>query len=742
MALIFKEKYLYIYLILLFVIALINFNDAIAQTTNPTILNSNGDIPKAIILNADQITEDNELDIITAKGNVEIIQDGRVILADRISYGQRSDTLSASGNVRIIEPSGEILFTNYLELRNGLKDGLIKKIQILLSDNSRIAANSAIRSGGNKIEMRNAVYSPCDICKENPKKSPLWQIKAKRVVHDRDAKKIEYHSAIMEIGGVPIIYTPYFSHPDPSVKRKSGFLIPNIGSTTHTGIFTQIPYFITLDDDKDITFNPILTTKEGLFLSGEYRQQFNNGKFKISGSLVNSDLQISKNTNGSNIRKNNYARGHIFAKGDFDINNTWRSGFDINLASDQTYLKKFKFWNTAGNSLTSNIYAEAFSQRSYVSVNAYKFQDLRTGHRPNTPKILPMLDYNGMGNMDKLGGRWSIDANFRGLKRADSANSLRMSAIGGYQVPFTSASGYVTTLSANIRSDLYYTKHNSITDNLDRAVKDGTDFRLHGNIGVDWRYPLVRKYQSGYQIFEPVVSLFVAPDSDIKKNIRNEDSTVIESDDTNLFSANRAPGLDIIEGGIRAVYGFKIANYFKEGGLLSAFIGQSYKFNNETPQFTNVTQIEKHRSDILGRVTFNSDKFIDLRYRFAIDERQYKFNRNELGFDFDIMAVNFSGDYTYISNSSNVNKTAIEEIKLSANRKIGEYWSINGHITKDLTSGGKIRKSGLGIKYEDECLVLSGNIDRDYTKNLNYTSSDSFFLRITFKTLGEIDLIQ
>lgn len=710
--------------------------------TTPTSIFSGGPDSKApVIVKADEVNHDQELGIIVAKGNVEVAQGERVLLADTISYSQKTNTVTASGNVVIIEPSGEVMFASYVELTDNLKDGIIENIRILLSDDARITANGAKRTAGTRTDMVKAVYSPCEICKEDPTRAPLWQIKAKQVIHDQTAQQVEYNSAVMEFGGVPVFYTPYFSHPDPTVQRKTGFLVPNAGSTTDTGVFVQIPYFIALGDDKDVTVDPIYTQDEGLFFSGEYRQRFLNGEIEFSGSLGTADRTVGQTASGVDSIEEDDVRGHIFAKGQFDLDETWRTGFDINRSTDQSYLKKFDFWGDPGNSMTSNVYAEGFRQKSYISANAYSFQDLRSGNRPDTPIILPLLDYNGIGETDDYGGRWSLDGNFRTLTRDDTADSLRTSVIGGYEVPFTANAGHVTTLSANLRGDVYYTNQNSEVDDLGRSVDDGTETRMHGNIGIDWRYPFARNSDWGYQMFEPVASLFIAPDSDATANIRNEDSTVIESDDTNLFSANRAPGLDIIEGGVRGVYGFKFANYFKDDGLFSAFIGQSYKFSDEDDDFITATQLEEHRSDILGRMSLRTNKYLNMTYRFAVDETEHELNRSELGFNAGIPAFRVSGDYTLTRDAVDPEIIEIEEIKIAATSQIDDFWSMRAHVTQDLnaTGGSETRKAGFGLTYEDECLIFSSRIERDYTEDLDFGPSDSFYFRIVFKTLGEID---
>ncbi len=188
-----------------------------------------------MLLFADQLVYDQVKGIATATGNVEASQAGRVLRAERLTYYERTDTVVASGNVALLEPTGEVLFADYVELTDAFKNGVIHDIRMLFSDDSRMAANAAVRNDGNRTIMNKAVYSPCDLCQKDPTRPPLWQIKATRVIHNQSAQRVDYYDAILEFYGVPVAYTPYFSHPDPTVDRKTGFLVPDYGSSSDLG---------------------------------------------------------------------------------------------------------------------------------------------------------------------------------------------------------------------------------------------------------------------------------------------------------------------------------------------------------------------------------------------------------------------------------------------------------------------------------------------------------------------------
>ena len=235
-----------------------------------------------VLFTADQMEYDETLMTVTARGAVELSQRDRVLRADLVTYNQKTDMVTATGNVVLVEPSGEVAFADYVELTGDMRDGFIDQLRVLLTDNSRLAANSARRIDGTRKEMSQAVYSPCELCAKDPTRPPLWQMKARRVVHDEVSKDIVYRDAVMEIAGVPVAYMPYFSHPDPTVDRRSGVLIPRIGYSDDLGAVFGLPYYHTFSPQNDMTLEPIYMSEEGAMLLGEYRHRFYFGEVTLA----------------------------------------------------------------------------------------------------------------------------------------------------------------------------------------------------------------------------------------------------------------------------------------------------------------------------------------------------------------------------------------------------------------------------------------------------------------------------
>ena len=289
-----------------------------------------------VLLSADSVDYDQDLGIVTARGKVELSQGGRLLLADTVSFSEKTNVVTASGNVSILEPTGEAMFANYTELTDDLQQGFVDQVRILLSDNSKFAALQGERREGRYTRMENAVYSPCELCAADPSRPPIWQIRAARITHDQQAHDVYYRDATLEVAGVPVMWMPFFGHPDPTVERRSGFLTPGGGISSDLGTYARINYFFDIDETKDFTLEVTPSTEDKLLLGGEYRQRFATGSITVSGSATYADR--ARETAAGIVEKKDF-RGHIFGTGRFDIDENWRWGFDVKRVTDNTHLR-------------------------------------------------------------------------------------------------------------------------------------------------------------------------------------------------------------------------------------------------------------------------------------------------------------------------------------------------------------------------------------------------------------------
>lgn len=714
-------------------LAVFSLQPAFGQQLSTSALGSSGETP--ILLRADDITQDQELGIVVARGSVEVANGERVLLSDTLSYNQNAKTVTASGNVRLLEPDGTVLFSEFMELSEDLLEGTIENIRVLLQDDARLAANGARRTGGNRTELAKGVYSPCEACKDDPQRAPLWQVKAQRVVHDQEGQQVTYTNAFLEMFGIPVMYTPYLSHPDPTVERRSGFLAPSYGTSTTSGTFVRVPYFWAIDDSQDLTFDPVYTIDDGLFGSGEYRRAFDDGEITISGSLGVADLQTTEN--GSTVTKEDELRGHVFVDASYDIDETWRAGLNMQRLTDKAYLRRFGYWTNPGNFATSEAFIEGFRGRHYAIAQALSFQELRSSVTADTPEIFPIMNYRGLGDADGTGGRWSLDAASRVLTDNDDADSRMISLHGGYRSEQITSFGLVNIFDMKLRGDLYHLDQLASASATGVAERDGFTGRLIPSIGYTASYPLARYSIQGRQVIEPVFAAFLAPNGGNPSEIANADSLGFEADYISLFDPNRVNGLDRIETGQRVVGGVKLTHFQDDGGRLQAFVGNSYRFR-EDASLRDDLNIRAGQSDFVGMLQASPNSFFDFGYRFNFSANDGRANRSEVYGTLGGSGLKLNGQYSFLRDTVSTDTPEVEELSLSGSSQLDEFWSVRASTLQDLTDGGDSLMHSVAMRYEDECFVFDGTFQRTFFTGEDVTPEDLLLFKLTFKTLGEV----
>ena len=701
----------------------------LAQDDGGTLLDA-GNLSDNVVLQADEIRYDQALQIVTASGNVEIASAGRILQADTISYNQNSDIVTATGNIVLLEPTGEVFFSDYVELTGDLKSGVISGIRILLDENTRVAANGARRTGGVVTEMRKGVYSPCDLCEDDPNAAPLWQVKAVRIVHNQETRDVEYYDTFFEVFGMPIGYSPYFRHPDPTVKRRSGFLAPSYGSNSNLGLILNVPYYFNLAPNRDATLTTMFLTKEAPVFLGEYRALTGAGGYELDGALT---YTTARDNTGQELDGNEF-RYFIRGDGQWDYDPTWRYGFDLYRSSDDTFLDRYNFDNV--DTLTSDVYVEGFRNRSYASASSYVFQGLRASDdQDQIPVVLPWLEYQLVTNPEADGSFFTLDASALALTRQDGTDTQRVSVGAGYELPYLSDDGQLFTLRASVRGDGYHV--NDLAVGNGQPDVNGFEGRIWPVASLEWRYPFVRQSGSVQQVVEPIIMGVISPNGGNPAEIPNEDSQDFEFDDINLFSENRFPGIDRVEGGPRINYGIRLGAFGANGGRTEVLVGQVYRARVDDT-FSPGTGLDAHFSHFVGRVLVSPNEYLDLLYRFRIDNESFALRRSELGFTAGPEWLRVSATYVRLKDDPNLVVDTTEEreqLFTSAIVDFGDGWGATGNWREDLTGAGTI-SYGAGLLYENECIVIEAGVDRSFTENRDVQPDTTFLVTIRLKQLG------
>jgi LPS-assembly protein len=686
-----------------------------------------GDGP--VLLIADRVEYDTEANVVTASGNVEVTRGERRLLADTLRYDQDTDLMEAEGNVALLEPTGDTLFADRVVLSGDLREGVAEQLRARLVDNSLLAARGGRRTGGVRTELDRAVFSPCPLCPEGDE-PPLWRLTARRVIHDQERQNISYRHAFLELYGVPIAYLPYFTHPDPTVERRSGFLAPSFGNDGILGLSVQPFYYFAPAPNYDVTLAPIFYTRENPVLTVEYRHLLESGSFQFNGSGTYASKPIEQE--GDPQPSGNTFRGAIEGHGRFRLPDQWQSGFDLDVASDDTYLQRYGF--SDDNVLTSRLFAERFWERDFLTLNAYGFQGLREDDDQELiPIALPLARAHVVSEPWRWGSRFHVDTSAVALTRTGGLDTRRVSTTGGWQLPWYGRIGDRYDLQLSMRGDFYQTDGDPQTFEENGS---GTEGRVIPRATLHWSWPFIGELFGLSQVIEPVAMASWATTGNNDDDIPNEDSQDLEFDDTSLFEPNRFPGLDRVQGGTSLAYGLRFGTY-GQSGLFSGLIGQAYSFDKD-PEFDPSTGLDTKLSDYVGRIDFSPGEWLDATYRFRLDREDLDFVRNEVGVSLGPREVRFGIDYLMLRDDPALQVLRKrEEITADLWFRVSDSLALGAQTRRNLEADTTIFHR-FGLVYTHPCLQFVAGVERRNTNDRDAEDTTTFSFRVTLKHLGEI----
>jgi LPS-assembly protein len=751
------------------------------------VLERNGQ--KQMLVQAREIDYDYANKRVAAVGNVQIYYGGSTLEADKVVYDQGTKRLHAEGNVRLTDEDGKITYGQIMDLSDDYRDGFVDSLRLDTPDQTRMAATRAERTKGNYTVFYNGVYTACAPCKDNPKKPPLWQVKAARIIHDQKEHMIYFEDASLEFFGKPLAWLPYFSAPDPTVKRKTGFLMPSITSTSIYGFGVEIPYYWAMAPNYDVTVAPKVTTKQGLLMQGEFRQRLLDGAYLIRGSGINQE-DPSAFTAGPDHKW----RGSLESNGKFAINQNWVWGWDALLLSDKYYLQDYSpslsayRQNSENLSVTSEgisqLYLSGAGDRSYFDARSIYYLGFSPlDQQTHIPTIHPVIDYDYVFDRPILGGEVGYKLNFTSLSRNqadfDAINSATANALssgaadpctvqsadprqncvlrgipGSYnrfsgetqwRRSFTDSLGQVFTPFASIRADAA-----SLQVNNDPTVAnfiqtgDSDLVRAMPTVGIEYRYPFISVQSWGTQTIEPIVQVIARPNEPQIGQWPNEDSQSFIFDASNLFRVDKFAGWDRVEGGGRANYGIQYTAQLNKAGAFTALFGQSAQLFGENsyaqpgPSNTGLDSgLDKTMSDYVSSFSYQPNSTLTFSSRNRFDESTFAVKSLELETSaaFDRWNVSLMyGDYAaqpdigFIDRRQGVYGTA--RVKLAAN------WALFGGARYDINAD-KFTATNLGIGYIDDCLILALNYITGYSySGPTVTTNHQIMLQLSLRTLG------
>jgi LPS-assembly protein len=694
--------------------------------------------PDGTVANVDamRVDYDPKTKIAVATGLVRMTYGPFTLVATRVEYNQVTGDFKANGSVELREPNGNVLQADQLAITEKFKAGFAAHMRALLTNDVIISADYVKRTSDGITVYENARYSVGKDCitKDGV---PIWSIETDQTTHDEVTHNLYHVNPRFKIAGHTIASLPYWQQPDPTVKRRSGWLSPNVKIGDTYGVGAVTPYFWAIAPDRDLTFSPMLSTKQGLAGDVEWRQRTKSGQYNIRAYGA---YQMDPSLPDDNQRW----RGAVKTAGDFQINQDWKWGWDGTLVSDRNFLDNYDY---DGREIAqSDVYATGLWDQTYVSAQLLNFQSLDNSVNDDVlPTALPYVLGEKIVPQAAFGGDLKFNWSVYSLRRNDSdtpfatvnhgTDQTRGTVEVEWKTQLISDMGVVVSPFAKLRSDIYVT--NGVPDaTVAGGYRDSeTTTRVLPTAGVDMRFPFIASYDSGQSIISPVFQLISAADeSDINK-IGNEDAVTLNLDHTSLFLADRFTGLDRFEGGTRANLGLTYSFLGSGGNFVRASVGESVHLAGQN-SFATGSGLDGTQSDLVGSVVVQPWNWLALSYEARVEEDLSQLNRQEAtaSLTFDSFSANVS--YLNFGAEPAFGRISAEHwISTDARYQLSSYWYAFGGVGYDFSHDVLTRKTA-GLEFDCDCMNLK----------LSYTGTDDAVTRATenkvmlsveFATLGK-----
>lgn len=754
------------------------FPTTAAGTNRPLQLPKNSPFrdPDIIYLEADTLINDTDAFTLTAKGNVEGRYQDRTLRADQVTYNNNTGQVIALGNVILIDPTGATQFADQIELSGELEAGTATNFTARFEEGGILGASFVARDGKEGVELFNAYYTACEPCREAEKggKEPTWQIKARKVKQNPERNSIEYTNAVFQLAGIPVFYTPYLSHPDPSAKRASGLLAPFGGFTGDKGLKAEIPYYWAIDDYTEATITPHIYSKVNPLIEVDARRKFYSGEINLNGSFTygsafdnNGDpftdpAQFSNQDEATTGRR---LRSHIFADGLFNLTDFWTTGFGAQAATDDLYLRRYDLderprqsgiYQADSRRLLSQAFTLGQNENTRFSLSTFGFQSLRTSVISNDsepeiftvfreddstlPIAIPKIELNHFLTDPVFGGRAELFGDLTLLNRKIGEDYLRSTGGISYEKTWIAPGGIEVKPFGQARFDyIELERDEGETSEVSRNI---------GHVGVDIRYPFIKRSGNANIVIEPRVQITQGfGDVEIENfsaNLENENSALLLQDSlgldfgrSNFWARNKSLGYDFFQDGLRADVGGAISADW-DRSRASLFLGQSYASDFDE-SFAENTGLDGDKSDIVGEAELELNRKLTLRTRVRFDDDDSEFRRIDSTLRYQGKRFQTNWRYYRINNQDDPDAALLtvpaEEVSGAVTVKLNDNWSTRFSTHYDIDADIS-RRQEVGLIYDDECT----RVELFYNRRQNTTGiageSEGFGIRLSLLTLG------
>ena len=683
-----------------------------------------------MLVESDQLLYDYDHNTVSAVGNVKIYYAGYTLQAEKVAYNKTSGRLIATGNVQLVDPSGAAFYSDYFDITDDFRDGFVQSLRVDTPERTHFAAERAERSGGETTTFINGVYTACEPCKEHPEKPPLWTVKAAKIVVNHQDHMVYFTDAHLEFFGHPMASLPYFSIADPSVKRKSGFLIPNAGYSGRVGFFGSVPYYWALAPNYDLTVTPTVFSRQGLLADAEWRQRLANGQYSVEAAGI---YQLNPNAFDAGSPSNRTLRAGVRTTGEFAINQDWTLGWDGTLSTDREFTRDYNVLNQDTAVTTSTIHLTGVGDRNFFEARSSYFQVLADQSSSSLPNpelydqdrqgwVAPVIDYHRIGDNQILGGEVSYTSNVANVVRSaddliplttfydgTAGETLRATQEVDWKRRFIGPMGQVITPFASLRGDAFFMNGTTAAP----IVSDDTAFRVMPAIGVDWSLPVLITTPGATHIIEPIAQIIVRPDETDAGLLPNNDAQSLVFDASNLFEHDKFSGYDRVEGGTRANIGVHYNGTFANGASVDGTFGQSIQLAGANSFAVDPVSgvglnsgLESTLSDYVAGVSVDTGVGPRFTASSRFDNASLEINRTELQATTALGPVTASASYLYLRHDPLSLSSSDSVVRGAASVNIADNWRAFGTLTYDIAHDS-LAGDSFGIAFDNDCLTLS-----------------------------------
>jgi LPS-assembly protein len=729
-----------------------------AQSVDPLVADYKASPNARLLLVSDELIYDNDNQKIIAEGGVQIDYDGNKLVSKKVVYDQQTGRLMAVGNVEIVEKDGNRIYAENIDITDDFKDGFVNALRVETIDNTRFAAESAERTGGNITTFSQGVYTACEPCRDRPEKAPIWQIKSRKIIWNGEKKTVRFEGARFELFGAPIATLPSFEIADPTVKRKTGFLIPGIEFKSDLGVGLRVPFYVALAPSYDLLLSTTAYSKQGFLAEAEFRQRLENGIYTLKMAGIH---QLHPNEfDAGSVDRANKNRGMIATTGQFQINPRWTFGWNVMAQSDKNFSRTYGIDGFSDYYRKNEIYLTGLTGRNYLDLHAYKFnvqQDTIASLADEQQPWAGVADYSWTAPNPVLGGELNLDVNARVIGR-DTLDNVTLAGpsfgnISGakgtsgrftseleWKRTFIAPGGLAITPIMALRGD---------ADLIDTAsLVRSQVFRGMATAGLDVRWPILFSTTSATHILEPIAQVFARNNERFAGQLPNEEAQSLVFDATNLFERDKFSGWDRIEGGTRANLGLRYSGTFASGWSAHALIGQSYHLSGRnsfaSADLVDVgahSGLETDTSDVVAMAGISNTQGVALALRGRFDEKTFEMRRSEAEIAYSGNPFAGSLRYAFIQKQPGygfINDR--HEVSANASVKFNDNWRAFGSTTYDLKNK-YFASNAFGFGYDDSCTSYSMTYSQtrsfDAATNVISRPIRSIGFNLSFRTLGD-----